>query len=132
MIFYSAEKHGFYISELHVETIPDDAREISHSRHAELLNAQANGQRIVADVDGYPICIDHLPTHDELADAARAQRNALIDAVKWRYERHAREVRLALPLSEDIAPLDVYIQALADVPGQPGFPDAIQWPDKPI
>jgi len=33
--------------------------------------------------------------------------------------------------AEDVAAWDVYRQALRDLPGQAGFPDAVQWPVKP-
>lgn len=68
------------------------------------------------------------PTTEELAAKARAERDARIAAVSWRYERHAREERLGIPFSDDIGELDEYIQALADVPEQAGFPGEIDWP----
>lgn len=68
------------------------------------------------------------PTTAELSAKARADRDALIAKVEWRYTRHAREVRLGLPLTDDIAVLDVYVQALADITKQFGFPGVINWP----
>jgi hypothetical protein len=68
---------------------------------------------------------------EKLASEARATRDALIDAVAWRYERHTRELRLILVPTDDIAALDAYVQALADVPLQAGFPSAIDWPVAP-
>lgn len=58
----------------------------------------------------------------------RKERDKLIEKQMWRYERHAREVRLGLTPTDDIAALDTYIQALADVPTQEGFPWEITWP----
>lgn len=58
----------------------------------------------------------------------RAERDRLIGEVQWRYERHAREVRLGLEPSDDIKALDAYVQALADVPKQKGFPGKVKWP----
>ena len=68
------------------------------------------------------------PSSDQLAAAIRAERDARISAVSWRYERHAREERLSIPFTDDIAMLDAYIQALADVPEQEGFPSQVDWP----
>lgn len=59
------------------------------------------------------------------------ERNRRIAAIQWRYERQAREVRLGLTPTDDIAALDTYVQALADVPAQPGFPSTIEWPVAP-
>jgi hypothetical protein len=58
----------------------------------------------------------------------RAQRDLLIQAQSWKYERNAREVRLGLKPTDDMKALDTYIQALSDVPNQKGFPDAVVWP----
>ena len=70
---------------------------------------------------------------DRLADLeaakVRAQRDGLIADVQWRYERHARESRLGLATTDDIAALDAYVQALADVSKQKGFPLKVKWPE---
>lgn len=65
--------------------------------------------------------IDHAP-------AMRMRRDSMIDSVAWRYERHARELRLGLTPTDNIGALDTYTQALADVPNQTGFPNIIVWP----
>lgn len=65
-----------------------------------------------------------VPTDAEV----RADRDFRINEVAWRYERNAREVRLGLTPTDDIAALDKYVQALADVPSQNGFPDKVKWP----
>lgn len=72
-----------------------------------------------------------LPTPEQLAAEVRAKRDARIATVAWRYERHARELRLGLPLSDDLATLDTYVHALADVPAQSGFPASVDWPVMP-
>ena len=58
----------------------------------------------------------------------RQQRDNLINSVTWRYERYARHDRLGLPQIDDIADLDTYIQALADVPQSQNDPYDIVWP----
>ena len=63
------------------------------------------------------------PTTEELAAAARAERNALLAATDW---TQAADVPQA---TKDLwAP---YRQALRDVPEQLGFPANIEWPVKP-
>lgn len=65
------------------------------------------------------------------AAQARALRDSMIDEVSWKYERNAREARLGLDPADSLASLDAYVQLLADVPAQPGFPWSIEWPGKP-
>jgi hypothetical protein len=62
------------------------------------------------------------------ARAERESRDARIKLVEWRYARYERNARLGLPQQDDMAKLDAYVQALADVPSQEGFPWQIDWP----
>lgn len=72
------------------------------------------------------------PVASEQASAiARADRDARIEAVRWRIERYDDELRLKMLPSEPIEPLLQYVQALRDVPAQPGFPENIVWPTEP-
>lgn len=66
-----------------------------------------------------------------LAVRRRVERDARIEAERWRFERQASEVRLGLTPTDDIAALDAYVQALRDVPQQPGFPATVNWPEWP-
>jgi hypothetical protein len=66
-----------------------------------------------------------------VSNSQRANRDILIKEVQWRFERHARLVRLNQPQIDDIAELDIYVQALANVPAQAGFPFNVQWPQLP-
>lgn len=67
----------------------------------------------------------------DLVTPARAQRDSLIAAVSWKYERHARELRLSLKPTDDLTALDTYMQSLADLTKQVGFPESITWPVAP-
>lgn len=62
---------------------------------------------------------------EELADAARAQRDSLLTACDWVVVR-AQE--LGEPVPQEWAD---YRQALRYVPEQAGFPDNIDWPEMP-
>ena len=65
---------------------------------------------------------------EKIAKKLREIRDNTIKSLSWRYERHAREIRLGLDPTDDIAVLDNYAQELADVPQQPGFPKTVNWP----
>ena len=63
-----------------------------------------------------------------LTSAVKRDRDTRIKAVMWRVERYERNARLGLEQVDEIAVLDAYIQALADVPSQASFPFNIEWP----
>ena len=71
------------------------------------------------------------PTTEQLADTARAERDRLIESVRWRIERHSDELALGSEPTETLEPLLQYTQALRDVPEQPDFPESIVWPKLP-
>jgi len=58
----------------------------------------------------------------------KTQRDQLIASFDWRYIRYNREVRLNITPSDDITKLDVYTQALADIPEKQSDPFNIVWP----
>lgn len=69
--------------------------------------------------------------HAELAARVRADRDDRIAAVEWRVSRYRREADLGLPHADDLTALNLYIQALCDVPQKAGFPKEITWPKTP-
>ena len=71
------------------------------------------------------------PTNEQLADTTRAERDRLIESVRWRIERHSDELALGREPTEPLEPLLQYVQALRDVPQQAGFPEAMEWPELP-
>lgn len=71
------------------------------------------------------------PTPEQLADTARAERDRLIESVRWRIERHNNELALGNKPTEPLEPLLQYTQALRDVPQQAGFPESVEWPECP-
>ena len=72
--------------------------------------------------------LNPVPTTEQLADTARAERDRLIESVRWRIERHSDEVALGIEPTEPLEPLLQYVQELRDVPQQAGFPEAVEWP----
>lgn len=101
--------------------------EITDDEHGALMAGQVEGKRIVADEHGRPILTDpQPPSSAELASAARAKRDRLLSESDWVVTR-------SLEISADTPPEWLaYRQALRDLPGQSGFPNAVSWPQKPI
>lgn len=122
-MFYAKSTGGFYDRKIHGDAIPADAVEITHDEHAALLAGQSAGQRIEADVHGHPVLRDvPVPAGEQLADAARARRDALITATDYL-------LMPDYPISTgQLAEVRAYRQALRDVPLQAGFPQTIDWP----
>ena len=71
------------------------------------------------------------PTPEQLADTARAERDRLIESVRWRIERHNDELALGREPTEPLEPLLQYVQSLRGVPQQEGFPETVEWPELP-
>lgn len=55
MWFYSKSTRGFYLTEIHGNSIPGDAVEITKEYHQELMDGQSNGKGIHSDANGYPV-----------------------------------------------------------------------------
>ena len=75
--------------------------------------------------------LNPVPTTEQLADTARAERDQLIESVRWRIERHSDELILGIEPTEPLEPLLQYAQDLRDVTQQEGFPEAVEWPQCP-
>ena len=79
------------------------------------------------------------PTTEELFDMLRSFRDGRISAVLWMRERHSDELALGKETTltpEQYTELLTYIQALRDIPAQPGVPwdgggELTPWPAKP-
>lgn len=109
--------------------IPADAVEVTDAYRWELVNAQVTGKIIVANADGFPVMQDPPPPSvSELAARVRRERDARMADFEWRYARNAREARLGFAESDAVKALDGYMQALAAITEQEGFPSEVVWP----
>lgn len=136
-MFYSKSTNGFYLPSSRAKyeangNWPSDAVEISDELYAEVVSNRPANKIVVTDENGLPSLADPAaPTDKQLAEAVRAERDALMATFQWRLDRHAREVRLGLTPTDDVAVLDAYMQALADITLQPTFPATVTWPAIP-
>ena len=79
------------------------------------------------------------PSNDELFSRLRSERDTRINSVLWMRERHSDELALGKETSltpEQYTALLTYIQALRDLPTQPGAPwdgggVETPWPELP-
>tara|TARA_Y100001954_G_scaffold237898_1_gene303244 strand:- start:52475 stop:52903 length:429 start_codon:yes stop_codon:yes gene_type:complete len=138
---YSPKTNGFYLEIIHGDNIPVDAVEVTDEHYYALMAGQVSGQSIQAGSDGHPILADPILDFEALKASRRAERDARIQAVAWRFERHTSEllliengVRTESPTDDDptMLALHVYVQELRDVPEQAGFPEAVTWPVYPL
>lgn len=131
-VFFSPSTGAFYDDAFWEAPLPADASEVSAEDHAALLEAASTGKIIQAGPDGAPVAVDApAPPIEALAERARRRRDAEIAGLRWMIDRHRDEAELGRPhtLSADAyAALLNHVQALRDVPAQPGFPNAIDWP----
>lgn len=106
--------------------LPIDAVEITAEEHAALLEAQATGKVISADVDGKPVALDPpAPTPEELWALVSRQRDSLLSACDWTQMSDA-------PLAVEVkAAWTAYRQALRDIPETQTDPANIVWPAAP-
>lgn len=134
-MLYSKSTNGFYAREIHGDNIPADSVEITADLHVAMLEGQANGKRITADANGFPVLTDQpTPTTEELASLVRAKRDGKIQETNWLVERHQEQLSAGIETTitdAEYRALLTYRQALRDVPAQAGFPRDITWPTAP-
>lgn len=52
--FYSPSTGGFYVKEIHGQSMPLDVKQVTEAEHAALLLGQSQGMLIAADANGAP------------------------------------------------------------------------------
>lgn len=133
--YYAKSTNGFYVDSLHGTNIPADSVPITEEYWQELLEGQSAGKKITANDDGYPILVDYPPpTNEELASAALAKRDSLLQLAAIRIAPLQDAVDLDDATPEDVALLKKWKQyrvALNRIQDQAGFPSEINWPVAP-
>jgi len=128
-IYYSASERGFFTDEIHGDKLPADVVEITDAEYRTLLDGQSEGQIIASDASGRPLLAQRPePTPDDLAAAARSRRDALLNDLDAIVSNPLRWSEFS---DDQRAAFSGYRKALLDVTSQPGFPEAVEWPDVP-
>ena len=70
------------------------------------------------------------PNGPRTIHGVRMQRNAMMDAMRYRYERYQRNERLGLPQVDVLEEMDAYMQQLADITNAEDI-NIITWPEYP-
>ena len=134
MVFDSSNRLvARYDSDIHGKSIPDGALEVPDALFRRTIEENDGAWMLDAssgEIEKRPFPAPlHVP--EQLAATARAERDRLIESVRWRIERHSDELALGSEPSEPLEPLLQYTQELRDVPQQAGFPEAVEWPQCP-
>ena len=110
----------------------------SPSGNPEVWDTKQDGYSTVEEwLAARPVYVPEQPTVEELFDRLRSFRDARVNSILWMRERHADELELgkeATLTPEQYTALLTYIQALRDIPAQPGAPwpgGDIPWPVMP-
>lgn len=127
---FSKSTGCFYPESEQYAVLPDDIITVPEADYDAAM-AREPGDTLDV-IRGRVVVVPRLaPTDADVAAQVRADRDARMRAFEWRYERHARETRLAQPTTDKLADLDAHMQALANVPEQAGFPRGVKWPVYP-
>jgi hypothetical protein len=118
-------KNGFYPIEI------EGSVEITDEQWQELLESQSNGKQIVTGDGGVPVAVEPVLDINMLASSCRSFRNTLIESAQKRVDRYKRQLAMGIPTVDNLSALYEYMQILADVPQQEGFPINIVWPEVP-
>ena len=106
MLFYAKSTGGFYEPTVHGTNIPADAIDESKwsMTHAQLMDAQAAGKTITADVDGSPIAVDPISlmtlSQIQAAQATKAS-TACAEALTTGFTSSALGVALTYPSQDN-------------------------------
>jgi len=127
--YWSNSKRGFFVKEVHGDSMPPDCVELTTAEHLEYMEKQSIGFEITSSTgQGKPILIDRRPSATELEESkVRMQRNQLLG----KYVDAVNQVRWNLLTTEQQAYLTQYRQQLLDITDTAGFPYSVIWPEEP-
>jgi len=129
---YSKTTNQFYIPGVHGD-IPPDATVCSADVVRRVLSEIRHGFALSPAANGDPAVVEFAASLDELMEAARLRRDAVISSTMWIVERHRDQLELGIETSistEKYTELLTYHQALRDWPARLGWPD-IDMPQSP-
>lgn len=117
-MLYAKSTGGFYATEIHGDTVPNDAVEIAVEEYEALLDSQSQGKRIVGDASGLPIASDQpSPTLPDLKAAKNAAINAARATANTGTFTHGGKTFSCDPLSRgDIDGMNGYVAIFAALP----------------
>lgn len=124
-LYFSPAALAFFDSQIH-DVLPVDARAVTVETHAQLMEMQGEGHRIVANDNGDPVAAPPLPltTQAQLA-ALRQRRDRMLSACD---HTQIPDVPMTDVLRAQWA---AYRQALRDLPELTADLGAIAWPSPP-
>lgn len=134
MRFYSPSTGCTYLTELHGQSIPGDAVEISDEVFLRVIANPERGQVRAHDDSGQPYLIDAPVIEKDHEGEERIWRDAEIDSVKWLRERHRDQLEVGATTTlttEQFLELLLYLQSLRDWPQSPDFPNNEHRPTAP-
>lgn len=133
-MIYSSKTTGLF-HDPDLDTLPDDAIEISPELHAYLVENQSAIHRINFDT-APPSLIERPPMpYEQLADIERTWREGQLMTSDGFVARHRDELESAGPTSlsaEQYSQLQLYRRQLRDWPQSPDFPNQALRPTQPV
>lgn len=127
-MFYSKTTGGFYTAEVHGDKIPADSVEITIEEAQSLRAMEAEGKRIVANENGYPIIVDWQPSTDDLAYFERSWRNSELVRADNEIRRHQDADKSATATEQAWRDYRVNLRSW---PENPDFPNISSRPAAP-
>lgn len=121
-MLYSKSVGGFFDPEIHGNSIPSDAVEITLEQHVALMEGQSHGKQILADKNGYPVLADPSPpTVAEIWGYIRQERDHRTNTSgykvgdKWFHsDPKSRSQQLSLVLLGDNIPAGLQWKTMDD------------------
>ena len=95
-IYYAKSTNGFYVSDVHGDAMPGDAKEVIDSEYLRLIELQADGCKIVPDDAGNPIAVE-CEKHDSPSVCTPAQGLIALFALKQITEDYVLEAVAQIP-----------------------------------
>lgn len=131
-MLYSASTGGFYLHDVHGDSVPADAVQVTDDDYQALMEAQSTGKRIVAGDAGQPIAADPPPlTADQLLQLNTATRDSLLAIATARIAPLQDAVDLGVATAEEEAALLAWKRYRIDLSRLNLAGQIEQWPSPP-